>query len=58
MAWPAERGRPVKKKIIRTCGICGEHFDQSDMVRDYSSDTGWVCVDCRIQTHPVYDEEE
>lgn len=58
MARPAEGGRPVKKKIIRTCDICGERFEQSDMVRDPSSDTGWVCVDCHIQMHPEYDEEK
>ena len=48
----------MKRKIVRTCGICGERFDQSDMVRDHGSDTGWVCVDCHMQIHPEYDEEE
>lgn len=48
----------MKKKIIRTCGICGERFEQSDMVRDSGSETGWACVDCHMQMHPEYVEEE
>lgn len=35
-----------KRKYFRVCGICGEKYQQSAMIRDNRSDTGWVCRDC------------
>lgn len=40
-----------KRKYYRKCGICGERFEQSEMVRDEGSETGWLCVDCHIKEH-------
>lgn len=40
-----------------TCGICGELNEQSEMVRDHGSDTGWLCVDCHMAQHPEYEED-
>ena len=47
-----------KRKYNRKCGICGETHEQSDMIRDCCSDTGWVCLDCYIVEHPEYDLDE
>lgn len=47
-----------KRKYFRTCGICGEKFEQGDMVRDPGSSTGWLCVDCHMAQHLDYDEED
>jgi hypothetical protein len=47
-----------KRKYYRKCGICGERFEQSNMVRDKGSETGWICTDCRAGIYPEYDEEE
>lgn len=47
-----------KRKYYRKCGICGERFEQSDMVRDYGSETGWLYVDCHMAQHLDYDEED
>lgn len=50
--------RSVKKrKYYRKCGICGERFEQSDMVRTDESPNGWLCVDCHMAQHLEYDEE-
>lgn len=32
-----------KRKYYRKCEICGEKYEQSDMVRTIS---GWICLDC------------
>ena len=45
-----------KRKYFRKCGICGKRFEQSDGVRYYGSDTGWICDDCAIAQHPEYEE--
>lgn len=47
-----------KRKYNRKCGICGETHEQSDMIRDHCSDTGWVCLDCYSAEHPEYDLDE
>lgn len=47
-----------KRKYYRKCGICGERFEQSDMVRTDESPNGWLCVDCHMAQHLEYDEED
>lgn len=47
MTWEKRK----KRKYYRKCGICGERFEQSEMVRDEWSETGWLCVDCHIKEH-------
>ncbi len=44
-------------KYYRVCGICGERYPQSSMIKDGGSDTGWICRDCLIDLHPEYLEE-
>lgn len=46
-----------KRKYYRKCGICGERFEQSEMVRDEGSPTSWICVDCHMVIHPEYEED-
>lgn len=45
-----------KRKYYRKCGICGERFEQSEMVRDKGSETGWLCVDCHMKEHSENEE--
>lgn len=47
-----------KRKYFRKCGVCGERFEQSNMVRDAGSETGWICIDCHMVEHPEYDKED
>lgn len=47
-----------KRKYYRRCGICGERFEQSEMVNDEGSPTGWICGDCCMDVHPEYEEED
>ena len=46
--------KPKKRKYIRRCGVCGERFDQKDMIRDNSVSNGWICHDCHLDKHPEY----
>lgn len=46
------------RKYYRKCGICGERYEQSEMIRTDQSSTGWVCKDCHADEHPEYDEED
>lgn len=46
-----------KRKYYRKCGICGERYEQSEMVRDECSSTGWICCDCCMGVHPEYEED-
>ena len=46
-----------KIKYYKVCGICGERYPQSSMVKDGCSSTGWVCRDCLIDIHPEYLDE-
>lgn len=46
-----------KLSLKYECGICGEKFRKSEVVKDPGSDTGWVCWDCRAAIHPEYKEE-
>lgn len=47
-----------KRKYFRKCGICGERHEQSEMVRNEGSPTGWICDDCHMGIHPEYDEDD
>ena len=51
------RKNQKKIKYYKVCGICGERYPQSSMVKDNGSETGWVCRDCLIDIHPEYLEE-
>lgn len=46
-----------KRNYYRKCGICGERHEQSEMVRDYGSSSGWICLACHMNLHPEYDAE-
>lgn len=46
------------RKYFRKCGICGERYEQSDMIRTNCSPNGWLCIKCHIREHPEYDCEE
>ena len=45
-----------KRKYYRKCGICGERYEQSDMVRTNQSSNGWLCLDCHNIEHPEYED--
>lgn len=43
-------GKTLKRKprkYIRKCGVCGERFDQSHMIRTINAPNGWICIECR-----------
>lgn len=40
-----------QRKYIRKCGVCGEHYEQSEMIRDNGSPNGWICKDCYYNEH-------
>lgn len=45
-----------KRKYYRKCGICGEQYEQSEMIRTDQSPNGWICIDCSIGEHPEYED--
>ena len=45
-----------KRKYYRKCGICGERFEQSEMIRTNNSPNGWLCLDCRNLVDPEYED--
>lgn len=47
-----------RRKYYRRCGICGERYEQSEMMRDSRASSGWLCVDCHMSKCIGYDEEE
>ena len=47
-----------KRKYFRKCGICGERYEQSEMIRTYESPNGWMCLDCHNIEFPEYDTDE
>lgn len=47
-----------KRKYYRKCGICGERHEQSNMVRTYTVDCGWICNDCYYTEHIEFGIEE
>ena len=48
--------RKKKRKYYRRCGVCGERYEQSEMLRTDDSPNGWVCWDCRNLVNPEYDD--
>ena len=40
-----------KRKYFRKCGVCGERYEQSEMIRDPNSPNGWVCWHCHVDKH-------
>ena len=47
-----------KRKYMRKCGICGERYEQSDMIRTDECENGWMCEDCYRSIHFEHFEEE
>lgn len=45
-----------KRKYYRKCGVCGERYEQSEMLRTNNSPNGWLCFDCHNAKHPEYDD--
>lgn len=33
-----------RRKYYRRCGICGERYEQSEMVRDSRASSGWLAL--------------
>lgn len=46
-----------RRKYFRKCGVCGERYEQSEMIRDNGSPNGWICVECYKEEH-IEDEVE
>ncbi len=47
-----------RRKYYCKCGICGERYEQSEMIRTDESPNGWICEDCRATLRPEYDCDE
>lgn len=45
-----------KRKYYRKCGICGDRYEQSEMLRTNDSPNGWLCWDCRNIVDPEYED--
>lgn len=45
-----------KRKYYRKCGVCGERYEQGDMIRTNNSPNGWICFDCNNAEHPEYED--
>lgn len=45
-----------KRKYYRKCGICGERYEQSEMVRTNQSPNGWLCFECHNSEHLEYED--
>lgn len=50
--------QPKKRKYFRKCGVCGERWEQSDMIRTDNSPNGWICHECVLREHPEYESED
>lgn len=50
------KGNAKKRKYNRKCGICGERYEQSEMLRTNNSPNGWLCWDCNNIVEPEYDD--
>lgn len=50
------RKRKKKRKYYRKCGVCGERYEQSEMIRTNNSPNGWLCWDCNNIAEPEYDD--
>ena len=46
---------PTHKKRIynRKCGVCGEKYNQEEMIRTDKSPNGWICFDCHNAEFPM-----
>lgn len=53
-----QKASTKRRKYYRKCGICGERYEQSEMVRNSRASSGWLCVDCHMSKSIGYDEEE
>ena len=47
-----------KRRYFRKCGVCGERWEQSDMIRTDNSPNGWICHECVLREHPEYEIED
>ena len=45
-----------KRKYYRKCGVCGERYEQSEMIRTNNSPNGWLCWDYHNIKHPEYND--
>lgn len=50
--------QPKKRRYFRKCGVCGERWEQSDMIRTDNSPNGWICHECVLREHPEYESED
>lgn len=48
--------RKKKRKYYRKCGVCGDRYEQSEMLRTDNSPNGWLCFDCHNAKHPEYED--
>ena len=51
-----QKGNKKKRKYYRKCGICGERYEQSEMLRTNDSPNGWLCWDCHNIVDPEYED--
>ena len=52
------QNKPKKKrKYYRKCGLCGDRYEQSEMIRTDCSPNGWKCKECELHEHPEYEIE-
>lgn len=52
------RRKVKRRKYFRKCGICGDRYEQSEMIRTDESSNGWVCPECYYDLHAELYEEE
>lgn len=43
--------RKKKRLYFRKCGVCGNRYEQSEMIRTNESDNGWMCDICYSDAH-------
>jgi predicted RNA-binding protein YlxR (DUF448 family) len=51
-----DNSKKKRRKYYRKCGVCGERYEQSKMLRTINSPNGWLCFDCYFAKHPEYEE--
>lgn len=51
-----QKDNKKKRKYYRKCGICGDRYEQSEMLRTNDSPNGWLCWDCRNIVDPEYED--
>lgn len=52
------RIKKKRRKYFRKCGICGERYEQSEMLRTNFSPNGWLCTDCGLEKTEDFDSED